>query len=352
MSIPPDPLRLPPPESGIPEDFWFKNRLQEFTQKASIALPVYQTSSEGVQPALGFRSRVWVDGTCFESPITFPNRKMAEQAAAKHALMGIQEKVKSEGSARVLQDSIFCKSIIFEYAVKANFQPPAYVTNESKAMLPIFVSSLSLNGVTYFGDAGKNKKEAEQFAARSAILSILDSESSTTMAEIVRSKFKLYDALKQVKDSSSVQVDNVPARVNPLEDSGAISLVNKRKEIDVGGGPSPGPFATVLNSSPLAPVPALQLTLPESTPEQLTNSQAAPQFLHEFKKPKTQASLPAVVPPIVFVPPAAEQAALSSTSGKKRKNKKAKKKALDQFPSTIPSIPQSLPALSVDPMSG
>ncbi|XP_011097127.1 double-stranded RNA-binding protein 4 isoform X1 [Sesamum indicum] len=354
MSVPPDPLRLPPPGPGIPEDFWFKNRLQEFTQKASIPLPIYQTSSEGVQHAPRFRSRVWVDGTCFASPSTFSNRKMAEQDAAKHALIGIQEKVKNEGSSRVHQDSIFCKSIIYEYAQKMNLQLPTYVTNESKAMLPIFVSSLVLNGVTYVGEAGKNKKEAEQFAARSAILSILDSESSTTMSEIVKSKFKLYDALKTVMDSSSVQVGNVPARVNPLEDSAAISLVNKRKEIDVAEGSSTDPCATISKSSSIAPFPAIQLTLPESTPEELSNTQAAPQFLHEFKKPKSQTSLPVVDPPIVFVPPASEPAVISSTSGKKRnrKNKKTKKKVLDQPPLTIPSIPQSLPAFSVAPTSG
>ncbi|KAL0424059.1 UNVERIFIED_CONTAM: Double-stranded RNA-binding protein 4 [Sesamum radiatum] len=340
MSVPPDPLPLPlplplpPPAPGIPEDFWFKNRLQEFTQKASIPLPVYETSSEGVPHAPRFRSQVWVDGTCFASRSTFSNRKMAEQDAAKHALIGIQEKVKNEGSLRVLQDSIFCKSIIYEYAQKMNLQPPTYVTNESKAMLPIFVSSLVLNGVTYVGEAGKNKKEAEQFAARSAILSILDSESSTTMSEIVKSKFKLYDALKTVMDSSSVQVVNVPSRVNPLEDSAAISLVNKRKEIDVGEGSSTDPFATISKSSSVAPLPAIQLMIPESTPEQFSNTQVAPQFLHEFKKPKSQTSLPAVDPPIVFVPPASEQAVISSTSGKKRnrRNKKTKKKVLDQPP--------------------
>lgn len=40
-------------------------------------------------------------------------------------------------------------------------------------MLPIFVSSLVLNDGTFVGDAAKNKKESEQLAARSAILSIL-----------------------------------------------------------------------------------------------------------------------------------------------------------------------------------
>ncbi|KAL0395884.1 UNVERIFIED_CONTAM: Double-stranded RNA-binding protein 4 [Sesamum calycinum] len=305
MSVPPDPLPLPlPPPApvsieGIPEDFWFKNRLQEFTQKP---------------------------------PYHFQYMKLLVKGFHMHP--GLDLKYGWTEHALHPEDSIFCKSIIYEYAQKMNLQPPTYVTNESKAMLPIFVSSLVLNGVTYVGEAGKNKKEAEQFAARSAILSILDSESSTTMSEIVKSKFKLYDALKTVMDSSSVQVVNVPSRVNPLEDSAAISLVNKRKEIDVGEGSSTDPFATISKSSSVAPLPAIQLMIPESTPEQFSNTQVVPQFLHEFKKPKSQTSLPAVAPPIVFVPPASEQAVISSTSGKKRnrKNKKTKKKVLDQPP--------------------
>ncbi|KAI3462604.1 hypothetical protein Pfo_019267 [Paulownia fortunei] len=357
-----------PPPPGIPEEVWCKNRLQQYTQRASIPLPVYQTFGEGAPHAPHFRSRVWVDGTCFLSPNTFSNRKMAEQDAAKHALIGIREKVKNEGSSRILEDTIFCKSIINEYALKMNLKPPTYVTNESKAMLPIFVSSLVLNGVTFVGDAGKNKKEAEQFAARSAILSILaivaDSESSTTMSEIVKSKFKFYDILKKVKgsssvqgstvpagvkpsedfkDSSSVQGGNVPAGMNPLEDSGALFSVNKRKEVHVSGGTVTGPSAAIPQSSLLAPFPAIQQVLPESTTEQLSDTQATHQSLHEFKKLKSQTSSAAIAPPIVFVPPASEQALIRTTSGKKRnrKNKKAKKKVQHQSPLTVVMIPQS-----------
>lgn len=54
-----------------------------------------------------------------------------------------------------------------------NMTTPTYVTNESRAYVQIFTSSLQLNGVSFTGDAARTKKEAEQFAARSAILSIL-----------------------------------------------------------------------------------------------------------------------------------------------------------------------------------
>ncbi|KAK6152841.1 hypothetical protein DH2020_012480 [Rehmannia glutinosa] len=318
------------PPSGNLEEFWCKNRLQEFAQKASISLPVYQTVSEGTKHAPHFRSRVWVDGTCFESSNTFSSKKMAEQDAAKLALIGIREKLKNEGPLRILEDTVFCKSIINEYISKMNLKPGTYVTNESKAFIPMFVSSLELNGVTYVGHAGKNKKEAEQFAARSAILSILaifaDSESDTshtTMSEIVKSKFKLYDALKTVKDSSGVQGSTVPAGVNQSEDfKGSYSV--KRDNV-------PGAM------NPLGEIRAIQEVLPECTIEQHSRSLVRHQSLHQFKKPESQTSSAAIAPPIAcaieFVPPASEQAQICPTSGKKRKRKnKAKKEVQNQSP--------------------
>lgn len=77
--------------------------------RASISLPVYQTFNEGALHERRFKTRVWVDGTCFTSPNTFPTRKMSEQDAAKHALIGIQEKVKNEGPSRVLEVGFECK---------------------------------------------------------------------------------------------------------------------------------------------------------------------------------------------------------------------------------------------------
>ncbi|EYU41334.1 hypothetical protein ABFS82_12G026000 [Erythranthe guttata] len=238
------PPASPPPLPGVPKESWYKNRLQQYTHRASMPLPIYETFNEGAQHASKFRSRVWVDGVCFTSPNTFSNRKASEQDAAKHALIGLREKVKNEGSSRILANATFCKSIINEYAVKMNIDLPSYLTNESKELsVPVFGSSLNLGGVTYVGAAGRNRKEAEQFAARSAILSILESESDTTMSEIVRSKFRFYDA-KTVNNSAVVQLDTTPnevqakdpssdnappPEVNSLENIDATSLINKRK---------------------------------------------------------------------------------------------------------------------------
>ena len=66
---------------------------------------------------------------------------------------------------------MFCKSILNEFATKINMGMPTYNTIKPEGLLPVFVSSLVFNGVSYTGSAGRNKKEAEQLAARAVILS-------------------------------------------------------------------------------------------------------------------------------------------------------------------------------------
>lgn len=68
---------------------------------------------------------------------------------------------------------MFCKSILNEYAVKMNLEKPTYQTVQSAALLPVFKSTAVFNGIHYRGETGKNKKEAEQLAARAAVMSIL-----------------------------------------------------------------------------------------------------------------------------------------------------------------------------------
>lgn len=68
---------------------------------------------------------------------------------------------------------MFCKSILNEFATKMNMEMPTYNTIKREGLLPVFVSSLVFNGASYTGGFGKNKKEAEQLAARVAILSLL-----------------------------------------------------------------------------------------------------------------------------------------------------------------------------------
>ena len=68
---------------------------------------------------------------------------------------------------------MFCKSILNEFAVKVNREKPTYNSVQLPGPLPVFISTLVFDDVSYTGDAGRNKKEAEQLAARTVILSLL-----------------------------------------------------------------------------------------------------------------------------------------------------------------------------------
>ncbi|KAI8541938.1 hypothetical protein RHMOL_Rhmol08G0099600 [Rhododendron molle] len=210
----------------VPEHFLWKNRLQEYAQRSGLPIPIYQTINEGAQRPPMFRSTVFVDGTYITSPNTFSNRKAAEQDVASVALASLTQKIKEEGYPiireslfpfPIIQDTVFCKSILNEYATKMNLEKPTYTTRSTiqpKGLLPVFISSLVFNGVNYSGEAGRNKKEAEQLAARAVILSIFgNSESGTAILEIIKSKFRLYAALHKLKASQSSQ-DGIPLALN------------------------------------------------------------------------------------------------------------------------------------------
>uniref|UniRef100_A0A803R8W1 DRBM domain-containing protein n=1 Tax=Cannabis sativa TaxID=3483 RepID=A0A803R8W1_CANSA len=153
-----------PRVSTSSQQLMHKNRLQEFTHKSYIPLPVYQTINEGYQHMPKFRSTVIVNG-----------------------------------------DTVFCKSILNECATKMNMKMPTYNTIKPEGLLPVFISTLVFNDVSYTGSVGKNKKEAEQLAARAAILSLLDVEGDSGMRkvlyDIIKSKVKLYAALNKVDAS-------------------------------------------------------------------------------------------------------------------------------------------------------
>ncbi|XP_059671122.1 uncharacterized protein LOC132316666 [Cornus florida] len=241
--------------ANIPESLLYKNRLQEYTQRSAISLPIYQTANTGVPHAPNFTSTVFVDGSYYTSSTAFSNRKAAEQDAAKVALIGISKKLKDEGCPLISEDTVFCKQILNEYAMKKNLKKPTYDTVQSEGLLPVFVSSLVFNGVTYTGVAGRNKKEAEQLAARAVILSILgDLVSATYMSEIIKSKLKLYAALGKVTDSHNTHNVSMPVIVNTGNSS--VLPLNKEKEAEVsqGTGRMPVLIKSKPSSGPIPPI--------------------------------------------------------------------------------------------------
>ncbi|XP_028102091.1 double-stranded RNA-binding protein 4-like [Camellia sinensis] len=197
----------------------YKNRLQEYTKKSSIPLPVYETINKGGVPhEPRFRSTVRVDGASYTSHDVFSQRKAAEQDVARMALDGITQKIlireETVFCKSILHEfPVFCKSILSEYAVKMHLEKPTYNTTWSVGLLPLRVSALVFNSVTYTGEAGKNK-EAEQLAARKVILSILDtSDLRTVITEIIKSKVKVNEG------------DSTQSGINPVAKSTAGTIV-------------------------------------------------------------------------------------------------------------------------------
>ncbi|KAG9450090.1 hypothetical protein H6P81_010055 [Aristolochia fimbriata] len=198
------PAKPSPSKPSAPEHLMHKNRLQEYAQRSAVPLPVYQTVNEGLPHNPRFRSTVIVDGASYKSFETFQNRKAAEQDAARLALDSIMKKIKDEGLPQISQDTVFCKSILNEFAVKMNLPKPSYSTTQTGNLLPIFISSLVFDGKTYVGNPGKNKKEAEQKAARAVIQCILGTSSSRTiLTEIIKSKSRLFAAIPNGNSWSS-----------------------------------------------------------------------------------------------------------------------------------------------------
>ncbi|XP_040996346.1 uncharacterized protein LOC121242543 isoform X1 [Juglans microcarpa x Juglans regia] len=353
------PFAAPPTSSGIPEQLMHKNRLQEYAQRSAISLPLYCTTNEGSQHAPQFRSTVTVDGEIYTSPNTFSHRKAAEQDVAKLALENILQKIRDEGCPLIHQDTVFCKSILHEFAVKMNMEIPTYNTIQPQGLLPVFISSLVFNGVMYTGEAGRNKKEAEQLAARAVILSLLgNSGSRTILSEIIKSKGKLYAALHRVKSPCS-------GHINILHQGVSIGQINSESQgisIDkVSGAISEDrnvEVALAANSASEGANPGYSLGMPlvhqelsidqdvEVTVDNSArrganpgSSSGMPPFRHEFKLPKPEPSSEpinielsskAVNLPIAFVPPMLQQPlGVGPSSGRKRrKNKKKANKKL------------------------
>ncbi|XP_039043386.1 double-stranded RNA-binding protein 4-like isoform X2 [Hibiscus syriacus] len=277
----------------------YKNRLQEFTQRSSIQLPVYQTFNEGPMHAPKFRSTVLVDGVTYTSESTFSNIKAAEQDVAKHALECISKKLKDEGCSLDQVDIMLCKSILNEFVVKTNLELPAYTTIQSEGLPPVFVSTLVLNGATYRGETGRTKKEAEQLAARAVIQSLLvDDRYVIVVSEIIRSKTKLQNASNKVKDSNIVNFDTTLAEAN--------RVIHNNEEVEV----------TVTTNC----VPASASLQPSS---------GAKHPRHEFKNPTVGQGTERIDLPIAFVPSAVGQASIGEHSSRKSQKKKKKRARLN-----------------------
>lgn len=87
-----------------------KSRLQQYTQRSGIPLPIYHTVNEGFSHLPRFRSTVEVEESSYTSSNTFLHRKEAEQDVAKIALECISKKTKIQECPPIHEVCfIYCK---------------------------------------------------------------------------------------------------------------------------------------------------------------------------------------------------------------------------------------------------
>ncbi|CAL0310767.1 unnamed protein product [Lupinus luteus] len=81
----------------------YKNRLQEFTQKSSIPLPMYKTINEGNQHVPKFRSTVSVDGKSHTNQVSYLYQRTVAQDAVRLALESLPIVMKDVANPLVLE---------------------------------------------------------------------------------------------------------------------------------------------------------------------------------------------------------------------------------------------------------
>ncbi|BFG25151.1 hypothetical protein CerSpe_114260 [Prunus speciosa] len=151
----------------------YKNQLQTYAQKRNLLLPVYSCEREGLPHANRFKCTVTVDEHTYEGQEFLPTMKEAEHAVAKVALMsllpnGVQE-----------DDIVLYKNVLQELIQKEGFSMPVYSTmNSGEVHMPIFVSTVEIEGETFTGSEARSKKKAEMSVAKVAYHTLRERKSS------------------------------------------------------------------------------------------------------------------------------------------------------------------------------
>lgn len=141
----------------------YKNQLQTFAQKRSLALPIYCSEHEGPPHARRFRCKVSIDGRTYETLEFYNTLKEAEHAVARIALMSLSSDTFHE------VDCGLYKSLLQEFTQKQGHRLPVYETVRcDESHLPIFVSTVRIEGESFTGQKERTKKMAETSAAKVA----------------------------------------------------------------------------------------------------------------------------------------------------------------------------------------
>ncbi|XP_050939766.1 double-stranded RNA-binding protein 1 isoform X2 [Cucumis melo] len=152
----------------------YKNKLQNFSQKRSLTLPMYTCERDGPPHASRFRCKVEIDGKTYGSPEFHGTLKDAENAVAKVALMCLCQDGAQEDS-----DSGLYKNLLQEMAQKGGLGLPAYSTSQSgEVHVPVFVSTVKVGEENFEGKPSRTKKQAEMSAAKVAFFTIKEGSQS------------------------------------------------------------------------------------------------------------------------------------------------------------------------------
>lgn len=148
----------------------YKNQLQELAQRSCFNLPSYACIREGPDHAPRFKATVNFNGETFESPAFCSTLRQAEHAAAEVALNELSKRGPSSSlAAKVLDETGIYKNLLQETAHRAGLKLPAYTTIRSgSGHTPVFTCTVELAGMTFTGNPGKTKKQAQKNAAMAA----------------------------------------------------------------------------------------------------------------------------------------------------------------------------------------
>ncbi|BAS92299.1 Os05g0150400, partial [Oryza sativa Japonica Group] len=148
----------------------YKNQLQELAQRSCFNLPSYACIREGPDHAPRFKATVNFNGETFESPAFCSTLRLAEHAAAEVALNELSKRGPSSSlAAKVLDETGIYKNLLQETAHRAGLKLPVYTTIRSgPGHTPVFTCTVELAGMTFTGNPGKTKKQAQKNAAMAA----------------------------------------------------------------------------------------------------------------------------------------------------------------------------------------
>ncbi|KAM1413146.1 hypothetical protein ACFXTO_025784 [Malus domestica] len=210
-----------------------KNQLQTYAQKRNLLPPVYSCEREGPAHNSRFKCRVTIGGQTYEGQEFLPTLKDAEHAAAKAALTSILPNGVQE------DDSGLFKNLLQELIQKEGFSIPVYSSRMSgEPHVPVFVSSVEIEGETFMGQEARSKKQAELSAAKVAYHTLRERKSSQLplVPSCAREGQEASEILSSSFQSNPAAELHPQARPNTHENS-VIAEGKRQRLITVSSGP-------------------------------------------------------------------------------------------------------------------